>query len=1237
MKKITSALLIFALIITTTVSVVFAEETNLQGNAAKEFYVSENGNDANDGSREHPFRTIEKAKETVASISDSVSGDIVVNIAGGTYRIYDTLDFTNADSGKNGHMIIYRGDKDDKPVISGGRVVEGFKESADYPGLLEAYLPGYEKYGIRELYVNDVKRFVAKSERYITAVGNYSDPTTKKSSDGMIVSKDDIPKYDNPEDVQQTDFVWYSMWKKSMCNPVSIEENPDNADTMIVRLSEELNDDFAGSKVQFQIENCMGVLDSPGEFYYNERTSMLYYMPYEDEKAANTEFVVPNLEFCMFFIGDGVSYPVKNITIENIKFEHFTRLYNDNYYSVTQADIGLMRNRSAIFGNTRGAVYLMRADNINFINNVFCNLGDSAINLYTAVSNCKIEGNSFYDLGGSALKVGTSFDNKTENSNIDFTPEKNPKTDYLLTHMSPYISASNSDGLSYLHEINPNTSSCYGIVFDKTSVQDLYMYKKGSKPVGAWKSGDVKEGEKAFVLYDFAKAYSFSEIDLCFNPEFVTPSEKSNYEILLSNDEEFSEGNYVTVAVQKNPADEIAKYKMDTTEKYRYLMVRKLDGSPFALSFLYPFSKDYPHDILMKRCENITVDNNCITRVSDEWMGDPAITAKTGNNVVISNNEITDVPYTGISAGWGWNSSLKHGWFTITNNIIHNTNGTFYDGGCIYIFGGCHVGDNRSFIANNWLKAYRGRALYNDEGCMGVDMTDNVIEFVPSPMFPNNGAKDNTLGNTYSTIPVLTTTTSLSNWNNAYKSVGPLTVYTLGDNTADSYRIKSEAGLSKDYAYLRDSIPDRIPRYDVWGVYSRNDTMSARFVRDDHTALIDTLQYTLKNGKFGDGYGMYPTHIKAELEDAVSNKYKDFESGEKVLELRSFAEYVERSFKRVGYEQMLKACEDKLDKTQSVASVKDADPSCDTVLNAAKDEFKTEIERIKAKGENADKYELFELTKELENAYNKLCENIIEPSVAEVYSESLTDADIDRDNRTVSLKMPRYAADTAKVNFGATQNGLLTNDFGKISFDSALQLPLYSKNTGKYSMWTVNVQESAKNYGDITADGFSSYAEKLGAAKDILADGGISYENLQGEFCWYLNNDVKASEENEFRFSVKNNRELNNVTFILGAETLTDFSRNSKLERHDRIELTFKNSMVYVYTVKGGVRKLNYSGVSGMDYKNVNTVKYKITPCDGYSVLNLTVNGKTYDIACSETVSGTAFGFYSDSLPIVLY
>lgn len=1239
-KKFTSIIVVLTLICTTMPSLAQNDAESLSNNIWKEFYVSENGSDTNDGSRENPFLTIQKAKEKVSEISDSMSGDIVVNIESGTYRIDEVLDFTNADSGKNGHQIVYRGDKNNKPVISGGKVVDNFKQSAEYPGLYEAYLPGYEKYGIRELYVNDTKRFVAKSERYITPVGNYTEGNTEKSTDGMIVSKEDIPKYDNLEDVKQTDFVWCSMWIKTMCNPISIEENPKNKDTVVVKLSEDLNDEYAGPKVKFQIENCMGVLDKPGEFFYNERTSMLYYMPYENEKLDNTQFVVPNLEFCMFLIGDGVSYPIKNITFENIKFEHFTRFFNDNYYKVTQADVGPTFNRSSLRGNTRGAIYVMRAENVNFIDNIFCNLGDSAINLYTAVSNCKIEGNVFYDLGGAAMKLGTSLDNETDavEWDSDLTPEKNPKTDYLLMHMSPYISASNNKDLQYLHALRA-TMQCFCIVFNKTSVQDLYMYKNRPLLNGTWKSGEVKDGEKAFVMYDFAKKYSFSEIVLCFNPNAVTNEEKNNYEILLSNDENFTEGNYVTVAVQTSPADEIAQYKVNTNEKYRYLMVRKLDSSPFALSFLYPFSKDYPHDILMKRCENIDVRNNYIARVSDEWMGDPAVIAKTCNNLTIFNNEICDVPYTGINWGWGWQSHLKNGWATIKNNYVHDTNAAFYDGGCFYIFGGCHIGDNRTIVEDNWLKAYRGRGIYNDNGCMGVDMTNNVIEYASSPVMANDGAEGNNMGTIYSTIPVFTTLPNASVVEKAYDSIGDLVPYTLGNDTAESYQIKSEAGLTDEYSYIKNYVPDNRPSYDVWGSYDMNDESAVKFVKFDYDALTAMLNYTLKNGKFGDGYGMYPTHIKTELEDALSNKYKSFINGEKVLEMRSFAEYVERSFKGVEYPKMLEICEDKILNTKSVVSLNDADSYSenDAVLKSVKDKFETEVNGIKTEAENADKYKLFELTKKLEDLYNEFCENIIVPTINEVYSENLTDAIIDAENKKIVLKLPRYAAETDKISFGATQNGLLTNDLSKVNYDSELQLPLYSKSSKRYSMWTVKAEETEKSYGTIIPDGFVSYAEQFGAARDVVADGGTLYENLQGEYCWYLDKDVNNAEKNEFKFSVKNNRECNSVTFIIGAETLSDFIRNSKFERHDRTEITFKNSMMYVYTVKNGSKTLNFSGISNIDYKNVNAITYRIIPCDGYSVLNLTVNGKTYDIVCSDEISGTAFGFYSDSLPVVLY
>ena len=93
----------------------------------KEIYVSVNGNDLSDGSKNAPFRSIEKAKEYVSTISDDMTGDIVVHVENGTYYLEDTVVFRNEDSGKNGHTIIYKGEN--MPLISGGVRVGAFEET----------------------------------------------------------------------------------------------------------------------------------------------------------------------------------------------------------------------------------------------------------------------------------------------------------------------------------------------------------------------------------------------------------------------------------------------------------------------------------------------------------------------------------------------------------------------------------------------------------------------------------------------------------------------------------------------------------------------------------------------------------------------------------------------------------------------------------------------------------------------------------------------------------------------------------------------------------------------------------------------------------------------------------------------------------------------------------------------------------------------------------------------------
>ena len=46
-----------------------------------------------------------------------MQGDIVVNIAGGTYKLDSTLYFEKEDSGMNGYQVIYKGEEGNMPII----------------------------------------------------------------------------------------------------------------------------------------------------------------------------------------------------------------------------------------------------------------------------------------------------------------------------------------------------------------------------------------------------------------------------------------------------------------------------------------------------------------------------------------------------------------------------------------------------------------------------------------------------------------------------------------------------------------------------------------------------------------------------------------------------------------------------------------------------------------------------------------------------------------------------------------------------------------------------------------------------------------------------------------------------------------------------------------------------------------------------------------------------------------
>src|SRR2546430_17203409 len=71
-------------------------------------FVSPSGNDANPGtSASQPVKTLQHARDLVRGLNQSMTGDIVVSLANGTYPLSQTLTLDARDSGSGGHKVIW--------------------------------------------------------------------------------------------------------------------------------------------------------------------------------------------------------------------------------------------------------------------------------------------------------------------------------------------------------------------------------------------------------------------------------------------------------------------------------------------------------------------------------------------------------------------------------------------------------------------------------------------------------------------------------------------------------------------------------------------------------------------------------------------------------------------------------------------------------------------------------------------------------------------------------------------------------------------------------------------------------------------------------------------------------------------------------------------------------------------------------------------------------------------------
>jgi hypothetical protein len=138
--------------------------------------------------------------------------------------------------------------------------------------------------------------------------------------------------------------------------------------------------------------------------------------------------------------------------------------------------------------------------------------------------------------------------------------------------------------------------------------------------------------------------------------------------------------------------------------------------------------------------KNTTIQDNSISYVGQEYFGSPAIFQGYAAYSVIDHNQIHDMPYSGISDGWGWTTAAFNNIAsTITFNLIYNGMRVLQDGGGIYM----NSAQANTLITQNYihdlgfgLEGVHNRVMsigiYLDNGTSGISVNSNAMQNIPS-------------------------------------------------------------------------------------------------------------------------------------------------------------------------------------------------------------------------------------------------------------------------------------------------------------------------------------------------------------------------------------------------------------------------------------------------------------------------------------------------------------------------
>jgi parallel beta-helix repeat protein len=250
-------------------------------------YVAPKGNDNADGSLDAPFATLERVRNEIRKRKESqkFTEPIEVLIRGGSYFLPDGIKFEAQDAGTETAPITYRAFPNEKPILIGGKGIKNFVPHQEKIVKADMTEAGVGDIYFRQLIFDGKRQHLARYPNFdhenpysggwaYTAgeripMGHYIKGETQNEFD---LEEKDYRNWKNPNEVEVIVFAKYNWW-----NDIRSVQSIDPVTRHVV-LSQ-----WASYPIRpgdrFYFRNAFEELDSPGEWFLDKETKMLYFYP----------------------------------------------------------------------------------------------------------------------------------------------------------------------------------------------------------------------------------------------------------------------------------------------------------------------------------------------------------------------------------------------------------------------------------------------------------------------------------------------------------------------------------------------------------------------------------------------------------------------------------------------------------------------------------------------------------------------------------------------------------------------------------------------------------------------------------------------------------------------------------------------------------------------------------------------------------------------------------------------